>query len=71
MSFLIYTESFDDLPVSIKEHVYQRFVEILSGRDHSAAYKPLAPANRQVVLQILEATKPDFAQTLTLREDRS
>ena len=66
MSFLIYTESFDRLPLCVKEHVYQRFVEILTGRDHSVAYARLASAERRAVLQILQATKPDFARALAL-----
>lgn len=69
MSFLIYTESFDNLPLSVKEHVYQRFVDILTGRDRTVAYRSLAPADRQSVLEILQATKADFAQAL--HEDRS
>jgi hypothetical protein len=64
MSFLIYTESFDSLPLSVKEDVYQRFIDILTGRDHSAAYARLVPADRQAILDILKATKPDFAQML-------
>lgn len=69
MSFLIYTESFDSLPLSVKEHVYQRFVEILTGRDRSEAYRRLAPADRNAVLEILRATKPDFPRALALNGD--
>ena len=68
MSFLIYTESFDSLPFSVKEHIYERFVEVLTGRDHSPAYRPLTAADRLAVLEILQATKPDFARALALRE---
>ncbi len=64
MSFLIYSEGFDSLPQSVREHVYQRFVQILTGRDSSGAYKALAPADRQAVMEILQATKPEFAQAL-------
>ncbi len=64
MSFLIYTEGFDSLPLSVREHVYQRFVEVLTGRDHTSAYRQLAPAGRQAALEILQATKPEFAQAL-------
>lgn len=64
MSFLIYTESFDRLPLCVREHLYQRFVEILTGRDHTAAYARLTSADRNATLEILRATKPDFAQAL-------
>jgi hypothetical protein len=66
MSFLIYSESFDRRPLSITEHVYQRFWEILTGRDHAAAYTQLASADRQAVLEILKETKAEFRQTLAL-----
>jgi hypothetical protein len=66
MSFLIYTESFDSLPLCVKERLYQRFVEILTERDRSAAYTRLASADRLAVLEILQATKPDFAKVLAL-----
>jgi hypothetical protein len=64
MSFLIYSDSFDNLPLSVKEHVYARFVAILTGRDESVAYRHLSPTDRQTVLDILTATKPDFARAL-------
>lgn len=64
LSFLIYSESFDSLPLSVREHIYQRLAEILTGRDRSSVYKALAPADRQAVLEILAATKSDFAQAL-------
>jgi hypothetical protein len=67
MSFLIYTEGFDSLPVCVRERVYARLVEILTGRDVSNAYRQLAPADRQDVLEILKATKPEFAQALALQ----
>jgi hypothetical protein len=64
MSFLIYSEGFDGLPLSVKECVYRRLQEVLTGRDHTTAYNALAPADRQAVLEILKATKPDFAHAL-------
>jgi hypothetical protein len=30
-------EGFDSHPLSLREYTYQRFIEILAGRDHSAA----------------------------------
>ncbi len=64
MSFLIYTEGFDSLPLSVKEFLYQRIVDVLTGRDHSGVYSQLTSADRLAVLEILRATKPDFAKLL-------
>ena len=64
MSFLIYSEGFDSLPLSVKEHVHQRFVEILARGDPSGGYRTLTAADRLAVVEILRATKPDFAQAL-------
>ena len=64
LSFLIYSESFDSLPLGVREHIYQRLAEILTALDHSAPYKLMAPVDRQAILEILKATKPEFAQAL-------
>ena len=61
MSYLVYSESFDALPVSIRERLYARFFEVLSGRDRSGPYAKLGTAERTAALEILRATKPDFA----------
>jgi hypothetical protein len=60
-SFLIYSESFDALPVEMKNYLWHRLGEILSGRDQSATYAGMSPRDRAAVLKILRATKPEFA----------
>lgn len=64
LSFLIYSEGFDYLPVAVKEYVYRRLDEILSGRDHSSTFSNLSPADRRAIFEILRATKPDFARAV-------
>ncbi len=64
LSFLIYSRGFDELVPSAKEYVYRRLIEILTGRDTSPAFASLSSADRRAILEILEATKPDFAHTL-------
>lgn len=63
MSFLVYSEQFDSLPPVAKQGVYARFRTILAGRDSSAEFQRMPAADRQAVLDILAATKPDFAAT--------
>ena len=57
-SFLIYSESFDALPAAMKDRIYRRLWEVLSGADTSPAFARLSSADRGAVLEILRATKP-------------
>jgi hypothetical protein len=61
LSYVVYTESFNAMPVPAKDYVYKRFREILTGADKSMAYSHLSESDRASILQILEDTKPDFA----------
>jgi hypothetical protein len=56
-SYMIYSEAFDAMPDIVKDRVYQRLWEILSGKDTSAAYSHLTASDRKSILQILIATK--------------
>jgi hypothetical protein len=59
-SYLIYSEPFDALPAAAKAAVYERMWEVLSGKDRSAPYLRLTPADRQAVIEILRDTKDDL-----------
>jgi hypothetical protein len=59
-SYLIYSDAFTALPKEIKEKVYARTFEILSGKDTSAVYEKLSPATRRAILEILADTKDDL-----------
>jgi hypothetical protein len=63
LSFLIYSEGFDYLPLAAKNAVYRRLRAILSGNDSAADYTRLSQADRTAILEILTATKPDFSAT--------
>ncbi|MGH8228573.1 MAG: hypothetical protein ACREU3_11845 [Steroidobacteraceae bacterium] len=69
MSFLIYSPAFNDLPAYAKNYLYGRFAAILTGKDLSGKYTYLGDAERQTILEILKATKPDFAHFLTEGKD--
>ncbi len=60
-SYLIYSASFDALPPQVKQHIYRRLQEILTGQDTSQDFAQLSAADRQAILEILRATKPDLA----------
>jgi len=64
-SYLIYSEAFDNLPTRLKEYLYQRLWEILSGKDTSPDFQTLNAETRQAILEILAQTKhglPDYWQ---------
>ena len=62
-SYLIYSDAFEALPAAMREHLYSRLWQILSGKDQSATYASLHPATRQATREILTETKrglPDY-----------
>ena len=61
LSFVIYSPSFDALPADAKSAFYLRLKDVLRGTDTSEAFAHLTPEDRRAILEILAATKPDFA----------
>ena len=57
-SYMIYSRAFDQLPPHVKEAVYRRLWEVLSGRDAAERYAHLTPDTRSAIVEILRATKP-------------
>jgi hypothetical protein len=57
-SYVIYSAAFDGLPVPVKDYVYRRLWEVLTGKDTSDDFAHLSPADRRAILEILRATKP-------------
>ena len=62
LSFLVYSRAFDAMPEYARDYVYGRFRDILGGQDHSKPYSHLSAEDRKALLEILTATKPDFAK---------
>lgn len=67
LSYLVYSEGFDHLPLSAREYVLTRLADILSGRDNGTEYAYLPAAERKELLEILSATKPAFARVAEAR----
>jgi len=59
-SFLIYSESFDNLPAPLLAHVETRLIRVLRGEDGSGEFSHLSLENRAAILEILIDTKPGF-----------
>ena len=68
LSYLIYSESFDALPAYAKNYVYGRLAAVLSGKDQSKPYAHLSAGDRKAMLEILTATKPEFAAAMSSKE---
>jgi hypothetical protein len=61
-SYMIYSPAFDGLPTGVKEAVYQRLWQILSGEEKSAKYARLSTADRRAIVEILRETKKDLPE---------
>ena len=57
-SYMIYSEAFDAMPPVVRDRVYRRMWEVLSGKDTSAPFAHLSAADRKAIYEILRATKP-------------
>jgi hypothetical protein len=68
LSYLVYSPAFDALPDYVRNYVYGRFKEILGGQDVHSTFSKLPAADRQAVLEILMATKPEFARSAASRQ---
>jgi hypothetical protein len=59
-SYMVYSEAFDGLSEPVKQAVYRRMLDVLSGNDARATFARLTPDDRRAILEILRDTKTDF-----------
>jgi hypothetical protein len=62
-SYLIYSDAFDSLPVAVRDRLYRRLWEVLSGQETNTKFENLSGADRKAILEILLDTKqglPDY-----------
>jgi len=57
LSYLIYSKSFDAMPEVLRNYVYGRLREVLTGQDRSADFAHLSAEDRKAILEILKETK--------------
>jgi len=60
LSYMIYSAAFDGMPDKVRNRVYQRLYEILTGEDTSKTFAGLSPETRRTILEILRATKTNL-----------
>jgi hypothetical protein len=58
LSYLIYSGQFDALPRVVRDRVYQRLYDILTGKDQDQKFASLSDDDRRAILEILRDTKP-------------
>lgn len=56
-SYMIYSDAFDALPGNVRDRVYRRLWEVLTGEDASPQFARLSAADRKAILEILQDTK--------------
>ena len=56
-SYLIYSKAFDALPVEMKDYLYRRLYDILSGKDNSPEFVDISRKTGREILEILADTK--------------
>jgi hypothetical protein len=59
-SYLVYSEAFDGLSRPVKDAVYRRMLDTLTGADAETRNRRVSGDDRRAVLEILRDTKPDF-----------
>jgi hypothetical protein len=63
-SYVVYSRAFDALPAEAQSLFYRRLNEVLTGTDKSEDFAHLSAADRSAILEILRATKPEFAASV-------
>jgi hypothetical protein len=66
-SFMLYSEAFRALPEVVRQAIYGRIWDILSGAEQSPKYARLSSDDRGAVLQILRETLQDLPQRFGTR----
>jgi len=61
-SYLIYSKAFDVLPALVKDHIYRRLWDVLTGKDQTEPFARRMPEERRAILEILRDTKPGLPE---------
>jgi hypothetical protein len=61
-SYAIYSPAFDALPPVVRDRIYRRLHEVLTGADQTPLYARLTAADRTAIFEILRETKRDLPE---------
>jgi len=59
-SYLIYSDAFNQLPAVVREEIYRRMFDVLTGKDDRTVFDSLSRASRRAAREILAETKADL-----------
>ena len=62
LSYMVYSAAFDTLPAPVRDRVYRRLYDVLSGADRRPEYEKLPVADRLAAIEILRETKPGLPE---------
>jgi hypothetical protein len=62
LSYMIYSEAFENLPTIAKDRIYQRLWDVLSGKDQDKRFASLANQDREAITQIVRETKGNLPE---------
>jgi hypothetical protein len=60
LSYMVYSELFDGMPTAVRQRVYRRVYDVLTGKERDEKYGSLSDENRQAILDILVNTKSNL-----------
>jgi hypothetical protein len=60
LSYMVYSEAFDAMPDAVRERVYRRLYEVLTGTGQGKSFATLSADDRANILAILRDTKPSL-----------
>jgi hypothetical protein len=58
LSYMIYSAAFQGMPDVVRDRVYQRIYDVVTGKDKSQTFAGISAGDRQAVLEIVRATVP-------------
>jgi hypothetical protein len=62
LSYMIYSEAFDQLPSIASETVYRKLYDVLAGKNLNKPFDRLSAEDRRAILEILRDTKPNLPE---------
>lgn len=60
LSYMIYSAAFDAIPDAVRERIYRRLFDVLTGKDQNPKFVRLSENDRRNILAILRDTKPNL-----------
>jgi hypothetical protein len=60
LSYMIYSELFDGMPTKVRQGVYQRLYDVLTGKERGEKFGSLSEDDRRAILEILVNTKTNL-----------